>query len=128
MTLFVEGGGSAISRRYVLSAALSRARAAPRRAASAVPRDHEWFEARAPRCVPATACGGGAGDVGASVGDARADQSQAEQDGDRPYCPETHRRRLLHDSPPNRRLEDAADRGQSGPDLMLPVTLSSSSR
>jgi hypothetical protein len=30
---------------------------------------------------------------------------------------------LLHDSPTNRRLEDAADRGQSGPDLMLPVTL-----
>jgi hypothetical protein len=30
---------------------------------------------------------------------------------------------LLHDSPANRRLEDAADRAQSGRDLMLPVTL-----
>jgi hypothetical protein len=40
-----------------------------------------------------------------------------------PYCPETHRRRLLHDSPANRRVEDAADRGQSGRDLMLPVTV-----
>jgi hypothetical protein len=40
-----------------------------------------------------------------------------------PYCPETYRRRLLHDSPANRRLEDAADRGQFGRDLMLPVTL-----
>jgi putative transposase len=33
-----------------------------------------------------------------------------------PQCPETHHRRLLHDSAANRRLEGAADRGQSGPD------------
>jgi hypothetical protein len=39
------------------------------------------------------------------------------------YCPETYRRRFSHDSLANRRLEDAAAHGQSGPDPMLPVTL-----
>jgi putative transposase len=41
----------------------------------------------------------------------------------RPYrvLSKTRRPRLSHDSRANRRLEDAADRGQSGPGLMLPA-------
>ncbi len=40
-----------------------------------------------------------------------------------PWCPETRRRRFSHDFAANRRLEDAAARGQSGRDPMLPATL-----
>ena len=40
-----------------------------------------------------------------------------------PQCPESHRRRLSHDSRANRRLEAAAGAGHHGPDLTLPAPL-----